>query len=156
MVTYGVSLSAYFIAFSAIQLMLVLIIVVIKPYKEKLSVYGTIDVIFVLHMAMWSASLTGVQIAGTKDLKSLGFSAFVTGILMLLPLLYIPVLLLIQLWTKRRKCMNHAFSCLKKKNRRLRPVTSEHPSQDDDNFGTRDDEREKINWSQKTGSYTNL
>ncbi len=89
-------------------MMLVLAIVVIKPYKEKLSVYGMIDVIFVLHMAMWSASLTGVQIAGTKDLKSLGFSAFVTGILMLLPLLYIPVLLLIQLWSKRRKC---ALSC---------------------------------------------
>ncbi len=64
---------------------------------------------------------------------------------MLLPLLYIPILLLL---TKRK---TFAFLCLKRE-RRLHPVTSECSSQDDDNFGAQDDEKEKINWSQKTGN----
>ena len=71
-VTYAVSRSAHFIAFSVIQsMMLVLAIVVIKPYKERLSVYGMVDVIFVLLIAMWSASLKGLLVAGTNNISRL-------------------------------------------------------------------------------------
>ncbi len=69
-------------------MMLVLIIVVIKPYKEKLSVYGTIDVMFVMHMSLTAASSTGVLIAISKEIKSLGFAVFLLGIITFLIFLF--------------------------------------------------------------------
>ncbi len=155
MVTYAVSLSAYFTSLSIIQfMMLVLIIVIIKPYKKKLSVYGTIDVMFVMHMSLTAASSTGVQIAISKEIKSLGFAVFLLGIIILLPLLYIPLLLLLQLWTRRRKCMNHAFPCLKQ-HQGLHLLSSSE-DEDDYDYDVRGNEIRRINRVHEVKNYSSL
>ncbi len=134
-------------------MMLVLAIVVIKPYKEKLSLYGTIDVIFVLFMAMSAASTTGVLIA-SRDIKFLSFAVFLLGVIYLLPLLYIPVLLLVQLWTRRRKCMNHAFPCLKQ-HQGLHLLSSSE-DEDEYDYDVRGNEIKRINRVHEVKNYSSL
>lgn len=70
-VTYAVTLSGYYYALSVIlQLLLILTLVVVKPYREVLSHYITLDVVFISLLGLWNASMVSIMFASMKAVKS--------------------------------------------------------------------------------------
>ena len=73
---------------------------IVKPYKEKYSTYLTANIVFLLLAAMWNASIVAFTYIDVKAQKSLLFSSILCGVLSMLPLVYIPLLILKELWPK--------------------------------------------------------
>ncbi len=79
-----------------------MIFISVKPYRRNWSVYGRTDVIFILLLAMWSAGITCIMISRGKS--SFTFAIFRSGIILALPLLYIPIVLFMYVWANRAIC----------------------------------------------------
>ena len=116
--TYSLTLSGYFYPLSLIILMaFALILVIVKPYKEKYSAYLTIDIMFLLMATMWNASITAWTYVDVKVQKSL-FIAILCGLLGTLPFVYMPMLVLKELRSKLslREKVNCVFLFGRKRN----------------------------------------
>ena len=101
LLTYMLTLTGYFYSVSSLIFMVfALILMIVKPYKEKYSTYLTANIVFLLLAAMWSASLVALTYIDVKAEKSLLFSAILFSVLSMLPLAYIPLLILKELWPK--------------------------------------------------------
>ena len=77
-----------------------LILMIVKPYKEKYSIYLTSNIVFLSLAAMWSSSKIAWTYIDVKAEKSLLFSVILCSVLSMLPLVYIPLLILKELWPK--------------------------------------------------------
>ena len=98
--TFALTLSGYFYVVVAVLLQtLILVTVVLKPYRTVLSHHLTLDVVFLSLLALWHISVVSIMLSTTKDMKSTGFSVFISGFIGSLPFFYILVLLLKKLWT---------------------------------------------------------
>ncbi len=107
-ITYALTLSGYFYTFSVfLFLILALIFISVKPYRRNWYVYGRTDVIFILLLAMWSAGITCIMISRGKS--SFTFAIFLTGIILALPLLYIPIVLFMYAWAICRRVVLYYF-----------------------------------------------
>ncbi len=84
---------------------LILIIVLVKPYKKKFSIYERLDVLFMSFLILWNASLTCIDTGSLKAKSSLPFSLAFAGFIGILPVLYIPMLLLLRI------LKTYQFSC---------------------------------------------
>ncbi len=91
-------------------IILVLVIVLVKPYKKKLSLYGRVDVIFMSLMALWNALLTCLIVGSLKAKNSIPFSMALAGFIGMLPVLYIPLLLLLR-FVRTNRYLRRRFSC---------------------------------------------
>ena len=101
LLTYMLTLTGYFYSLSVVILtMHALILMIVKPYKEKYSIYLTSNIVFLLLATMWSASKTAWTYIDVKAEKSLLFSVILCSVLSMLPLVYIPLLILKELWPK--------------------------------------------------------
>ncbi len=97
-----------FIPISVVSLtILVLVIVLVKPYKKKHSLYGRVDVLFMSFLVLWNASLVCIDTGSLKAKNSLPFSMALAGFIGMLPVLYIPLLLLLRFLRTNRR-----FSCV--------------------------------------------
>ena len=114
--TYAFTLSGHFYSISVILLLIsALIMSIVKPYKQKLSAYVTVDIVMMLLLAIWFASTVDTALKVSEAQKSF-FSLVVYCLTAILPLFYIPLLLLRMLWLNPtfRKMLNRAlFSCRK-------------------------------------------
>ncbi len=90
-------------------------------------------------------------IAISRDIKSLSIAVFLLGIM---ALLHIPVLLLVKLWTRRKKCMNSAFPCLKQ-HQRLHLLSSSEDEGGYD-YDVRGNEIRRINRVHEVKNYSSL
>ena len=112
---FALILSGYFYILAAILLLLLaLVISVVKPYKLKFSAYVTVDVTMILLLATIFVSAMGAVLASLQVQYS--FLVTMYGLTTLLPLFYIPLLLLRMLWlnsTFRRMLSCALFSCRK-------------------------------------------
>ena len=68
---------------------LVIIIVIMQPYKASYSTYNAVDSVLVLLAALWSATAVCINIAELKDRKWVKFFASLSYIVGMLPLFYI-------------------------------------------------------------------
>ena len=68
---------------------LVIIIVIMQPYKTSYSTYNAVDSVLVLLAALWSATAVCINIAELKDHKWVKFFASLLYIVGMLPLFYI-------------------------------------------------------------------
>ena len=102
LLTFSLSLAGYFYLVSLfIFMVFALILMIVKPYKEKYSIYLTANIVFLLLAAMWNASIAPfTYIVDVKAQKSLLFSSILCGVLSMLPLAYIPLLILKEFWHK--------------------------------------------------------
>ena len=101
LLTYMLTLTGYFYSLSVVILMMhALILMIVKPYKEKYSIYLTSNIVFLSLAAMWSASKIAWTYIDVKAEKSLLFSVILCSVLSMLPLVYIPLLILKELWPK--------------------------------------------------------
>ena len=101
LLTYMLTLNRYFYLVSLfIFMVFALILMIVKPYKEKYSTYLTANIVFLLLVAMWNASIAALTYRDVKAEKSLPFSVILFSVLSMLPLVYIPLLILKELWPK--------------------------------------------------------
>ena len=101
LLTYMLTLTGYFYSVSIfIFMVFAFILMIVKPYKEKHSIYLTANIVFLLLAAMWNASIVSFTYKDVKAEKSLLFSVILCGVLSMLPLVYIPLLTLKELWPK--------------------------------------------------------
>lgn len=122
-VLYAFTLTGYFYAVAMIVLLLLMLfIAVVKPYKKALSHCVTLDVLFLTALAIWFGSVVSMMIANMKAVKSLQFSVVLVALLGVLPLLYVPILVLRRvlsssavrktafflLYLKNRQCSQYA------------------------------------------------
>ena len=104
-IAYALTLSAYFyVIFVVILMTLALFVIVIQPYRKSLSIYGTVDVVFILLMAIWNGSIMALDTASTNAIKSLNFSFVLLLFAGSFPLLYIPIILL-RSFSKNWSCL---------------------------------------------------
>ena len=68
---------------------LVIIIVIVQPYKPSYSTYNAVDSVLVLLAALWSATAVCINIADLKAHKWIMFFASLSYIVAILPLFYI-------------------------------------------------------------------
>ena len=101
LLTFSLTLTGYFYLVSLfIFIVFALILMIVKPYKEKYSAYLTANIMFLLLAAMWNASIVTFTYIDVKAEKSLLFSVILCGVLSTLPLVYVPLLILKELWPK--------------------------------------------------------
>lgn len=99
-VTHAFTLSGYFYVVTAVLFqILILVMVVLKPYRTVLSHHLTLDALFLSLLALWHISAISIMLSSVKDTKNVGFSVFLSGVIGALPIFYIPILLIKQLWT---------------------------------------------------------
>ncbi len=91
-------------------IILVFVIAIVKPYKKKFSLYGRVDATFMSLMALWNALLTCIIVGSLKAKNSLPFSMALAGFIGMLPVLYIPLLLLLK-FLKTNRFFRRRFLC---------------------------------------------
>ena len=75
LLTYMLTLTGYFYLVSLfIFMVFALILIVVKPYKEKYSTYLAANIVFLLLAAMWNTSIVAFTYTDVKEQKSLPFS----------------------------------------------------------------------------------
>ncbi len=89
---------------------LILIIVLVKPYKKKFSIHGRVDVLFMSFLILWNASLACIDTGSLKAKSSLPFFLAFAGFIGMLPVLYIPLLLLLR-FLRSNKYFRRRFFC---------------------------------------------
>ena len=90
-------------------LLLVMLVVIVQPYKQRFSLYNTIDTALYLSLATMYASILCYNISAMKSLKFTKLSFILTGLTSLTPLCYIFAILLHWVWNQckmysRRHC----------------------------------------------------
>ena len=100
LLTFSLTLTGYYLVSLIIFMVFALILMIVKPYKEKYSTYLTANIVFLLLAAMWNASIVTFTYIDVKVEKSLLFTVILGSVLSMLPLAYIPLLILKELWPK--------------------------------------------------------
>ncbi len=103
-IAYAITHTSFIQPISVVLLtVLILAIVLVKPYKKKHSINGKIHVLFMSFLILWNASLVCVETGSLKAKNSLPFSMALAGFIGILPVLYIPLLVILRfLGTNRR------------------------------------------------------
>ena len=99
--TYAFNQSTYFYAVSVVVLLLMIVInVVARPYRKVLSYCVILDIVFLSMLALWHASLVCVSVASQLPSHArLLLSMILAAIVGVMPLLYVPVLIIKRLWS---------------------------------------------------------
>ena len=101
-VVYAVTLSIYFYTFAIVSLMtLAIVLLLLKPYKSQWAHYNSIEPAIFLLIAMWCGTLLCVRIASVEAFEFIYFSALLSFIVAVMPLLYIAGILLLWLFKQR-------------------------------------------------------
>ena len=102
-VVFAFTLGAFYYAVGTLVLIAVaMLIAIVQPYKPELAVYNAVDSVFVLTLAMWYGTLLCVNIAAVKIHRLLKFSVLLSCLVGTLPLLYIVVISLYWICSRRR------------------------------------------------------
>ena len=102
-VVYGMTLSIYLYAFQTVTIMILAIVVlVLKPYKAQWALYNTIEPVMILFVAMCSGALLCINLASVEAFEFIYFSAVLSFIVAVLPLLYIIGIFLLWLFKQHR------------------------------------------------------
>ena len=87
-ITYGFSLSLYVYAFASVVMILFAIVIsFLKPYKDQWAFYNIVSPAMVLVVAMWYGTIICINIASEKAFELIYFSAILSSIVGILPLL---------------------------------------------------------------------
>ena len=158
LLTYMVTLTGYFYLVSIfIFMVFALILMIVKPYKEKYSTYLTANIVFLLLVAMWNASIAAWTYTDVKAEKSLPFSGIMFGVLSMLPLVYIPLLILKELWPKLalRGKVNFMSSFVRKRSNFDSPLHRDEADYcEDEQYNTLPQRREVNNYGSLNYSYS--
>ena len=101
-ITYALTTSGYYYAVALLlQVTLILVLVLVKPYRKALSYCLTLDVVFLSLLALFYASLVSIMLASMKAVTSIQFSLITAVVTGTIPAFYIPALLLKRLWSRR-------------------------------------------------------
>ena len=101
LLTFSLTITRYFYSVSLfIFMVFALILMIVKPYKEKYSTYLTANIVILLLAAMWNASIVALTYIDVKAEKGILFSVILCGVFIMLPLAYIPLLIVKELWPK--------------------------------------------------------
>ena len=96
---YGMTLSIYFYAFETVAMVILAVVVLLlKPYKAQWELYNTIEPSMVLFVALCSGALLCIDLASLEAFEFIYFSALLSFIVAVLPLLYIIGILLLWLF----------------------------------------------------------
>ena len=100
---FAFTLSAAFYALAILTLIgIAMLIIVVQPYKAKFSSYNAVDSVFVLTLAMWCGTALFFNIAAAKAHRLLKTSLLVSFLVAVLPLLYLVVIFLHWVCSRRR------------------------------------------------------
>ena len=113
-ITYSLTLTELFYAAATITLiMLAMVIVFVRPYKERYALYNKVDAILILLQAIWCASILAINFALIKGRRFLRFSFVMCAVSGSLPLLYILAITLH--WIYTQSCLDPIKESLKMK-----------------------------------------
>ena len=125
-ITYGVTLTSLFYSIATIIFIAMgILIVTVRPYKERYKIYNKVDAIMVLTQALATASILCHIFASIKGERFKTFSVVLVAIFNILPLIYITVVALHWLYTRnslqvlwaqfqvkfKGKCFSHEEEC---------------------------------------------
>ncbi len=86
--------------------MILVLVILVEPYKSS----GRVDVIIMSLLALWNALSTCLIVGSLKAKSSLPFSMALAVFIGILPVLYIPLLLLL-IFLKTNRYFRRRFSC---------------------------------------------
>ena len=92
----------YYIIDSMCLVLFAVLLLIVRPYKNDLSNYTDINVIFILLLASWYVTVTGIDIASVKNHDLLWIFYLLTVTFGILPLLYISVIVLYWIFKHRK------------------------------------------------------
>ena len=109
---FSVTLTGLFYSIAAIVfIVLAMLVVIVRPYKDRYAKYNRIDAILILLQAMVCASVLCINFAEIKGRKYLKFSILLTGFIGCLPLFYISAVVIYRLY--KRKFFHAFIRCLR-------------------------------------------
>ena len=110
---YVLTFSALFYGIGTFILLLyVMLIVIVQPYKQRFSVYNTIDTALYLSLATMYVSFLCFQISDLKSSKFTKLSIALTALTTLLPFCYIFAIILYWVWNQCKMCSRRLCSSL--------------------------------------------
>ena len=110
---YVVTFSALFYGIGAFILLLyVMLIVIVQPYKQRFSVYNTIDTALYLSLATLYASILCFIISEIESFKFVKLSFILIGLTELVPFCYIFAIILYWVWHQCKMCSHRHYSSL--------------------------------------------
>jgi hypothetical protein len=96
---YAVALNLYVYAFGTIALISFSIVLsLLKPYKEQRAIYNVIDPALISMVALWYGTVLCLNIAQEKAFEFIYFSATLSFIVALIPLVYMTFVVLFWLF----------------------------------------------------------
>ena len=94
-ILFAFTLSAVFYAVTILAVIgVAMLLVIVQPYKAEFAAYNVVDSVLILTLAMWCGSAMFFNIAATKAHRLLNTSLIVSILLAVLPLLYLVVIFL--------------------------------------------------------------
>ena len=119
-IVFALTLSAYYYAAGIVVLIAIaMLVAIIQPYKPKFAAYNAVDSVFVLTLAMWYGTVLCINIAAIKLHRLLKFSVLLSCLVGTLPLLYIVVISIFWIGSRRR-IGQRVFQSIKTRIRRWR------------------------------------
>ena len=101
-VLFSITLTSLFYTFATILFItMAILIITIRPYKERYAIYNKVDAIMILMQALSASSVLCHIFADIKGERFKSFSMFLVALFAMLPLLYVIVVL--ALWAYRNK-----------------------------------------------------
>jgi len=102
-ILFAVTLSAVFYAVAILALIgIAMLLVIVQPYKAEFSSYNVVDSVLILTLAMWCGSAVFFNMAATKAHRLLNTSLIVSFLLAVLLLLYLVVIFLHWICSRKR------------------------------------------------------
>lgn len=115
---YSFFKNAYFYPFSAILLlMLVILIAVIKPFKPQFGSYNLIHILLLLNLVVWFITIQCIHIASLKASYINKVSAALSVIVAVVPLIYVSCLSVKWIYVRirlQKYCVKHFNVCQRK------------------------------------------
>ena len=109
---YGITLTSLFYPIATIIFLAMgILIVTVRPYKERYAVYNKVDAIMILNQALGTASILCINFAIVKGRRFLTFSVVLAAVFNILPLVYITIMTVH--WLKTRNCSHVLVGKLK-------------------------------------------
>ena len=89
-IAYCLTLTSLFYSFATILFIAMgMIVIIVKPYKERYAIYNKVDAIMILIQALTTASILCLIFAQIKGERFITFSVFLVAVFSTIPLLYV-------------------------------------------------------------------
>ena len=112
---YAFTLDLYVYAFGTVALIAFSIIIsLLRPYKEQWEIYNVIDPAMISMVALWYGTVLCLNIAQEKAFEFIYFSAILSFIIALLPLVYMTCVI-VSWFFKHSKAITGALNILREK-----------------------------------------